>query len=172
MTPSTRRRTIIGPCPWPVREPGPGRSGSWHPRFTRPWKSPLQKGGCGAACGDALAEVTTSPADPVATEPLAPSEIRSRVRAFLSMHLDSSITDPFADAPDRDALIRAKVIEALSASGWAHDPDAVTSLMDDLVGLGPLPKHMEVPEVSDILLNRWDAVYVGKPGRRTFTPTP
>jgi len=118
-----------------------------------------------------LAEVTTSTVGPVGIEPAAPSEIRSRVRAFLSMHLDSSITDPFANAPDRDALIRAKVIEALSAGGWAHDPAAVTLLMDDLVGLGPLQKHMDDPDVSDILVNRWDEVYVEKRGRLTFTPT-
>lgn len=116
-----------------------------------------------------MAEITTSPE--VGLEPAAPSEVRSRVRAFLSMHLDSSITDPFANAPDRDALIRAKVVEALNANGWAHDADIVTSLMDDLVGLGPLQKHMDDPEVSDILVNRWNEVYVEKRGRLSFTPT-
>jgi pilus assembly protein CpaF len=87
------------------------------------------------------------------------------------VHLDSDVTDPFANAPHREALIRAKVLEALTAHGWVHDEAVVGWLMDELVGLGPLQKHMEDPEVSDILVNRWDEIYVERQGRLVFTTT-
>jgi pilus assembly protein CpaF len=102
----------------------------------------------------------------------SPEEIRARVRAYLGLHLDSNITDPFANAPDRLALIRAKLVDALRANGWSDDDQSIARLMDDLVGLGPLQKHMDDPEVSDILVNRWDEVYVERGGRLLPTPTP
>ena len=43
--------------------------------------------------------------------------------------------------------------------------------MDDLVGLGPLQKYMDDPAVSDVLVNRWDEVYVERAGRLLPTPT-
>jgi pilus assembly protein CpaF len=101
----------------------------------------------------------------------SPEEIRARVRAYLGLHLDSNITDPFANAPDRLALIRAKLVDAVRASGWSDDDQSIARLMDDLVGLGPLQKHMDDPEVSDILVNRWDEVYVERRGRLLPTPT-
>jgi pilus assembly protein CpaF len=103
--------------------------------------------------------------------PAAPDEVRSRVRAYLSLHLDSDITDPFAGAPDRVPLIRAKVEEALRASGWSEDQATVAWLMDELVGLGPLQKYMDDPSCSDVLVNRWDEVYVERHGRLLPTPT-
>jgi len=118
-----------------------------------------------------LAETTLTGIAGGAVEASEPDDIRARVRAYLSLHLDSDVTDPFANAPHRDALIRAKVLEALTANGWVHDERTVGWLMDELVGLGPLQKHMDDPEVSDILVNRWDEIYVERQGRLVFTPT-
>lgn len=103
--------------------------------------------------------------------PASADEMRSRVRAYLSIHLDSDITDPFARAPDRVPLIRAQVVDALRACGWSDDEQTVAWLMDDLVGLGPLQKYMDDPHVSDVLVNRWDEVYVEREGRLLPTPT-
>jgi pilus assembly protein CpaF len=126
----------------------------------------------GSALGDALADTKLGPTSPTsldATE--SQEEIRARVRAYLGLHLDSNVTDPFANAPDRLALIRAKLVDAVRANGWADDDQAIARLMDDLVGLGPLQKHMDDPEVSDILVNRWDEVYIERAGRLLPTPT-
>jgi pilus assembly protein CpaF len=101
----------------------------------------------------------------------SPEEIRATVRAYVGLHLDSNVTDPFANAPDRLRLIRAKLVEALRAHGWSDDDQTVARLMDDLVGLGPLQKYMDDPQVSDILVNRWDEVYVERRGRLLPTPT-
>src|ERR1700730_4757842 len=101
----------------------------------------------------------------------SPADIRDRVRPYLGLHLHSNITDPFANAPDRLRLIRAKLVEALRAHGWSDDDQTVARLMDDLVGLGPLQKYMDDPHVPHILVNRWDEVYVERRGRLLPTPT-
>ena len=98
-------------------------------------------------------------------------EVRRRVRAHLAVHLDSAITDPFSAEPHRDLLIRAQVEAALEANGWDRDGPTVSWLMDELVGLGPLQKYMDDETVSDILVNRWDEVYIERGGRLQATPT-
>ena len=55
--------------------------------------------------------------------------------------------------------------------GRTADARTVGWLMDELVGLGPLQKHMDDPTVSDILVNRWDEVYVERGGRLQPTST-
>ncbi|MEA2646655.1 MAG: pilus assembly protein CpaF [Chloroflexota bacterium] len=101
----------------------------------------------------------------------AEDELRARVRAHLSLHLDADITDPFSGARDRLGVIRRTVREALEANGRAADHATVQALMDDLVGLGPLQRHMDDETVSDILVNRWDEVYVERRGRLEPTAT-
>ena len=105
------------------------------------------------------------------TQPVTDDEVRSRVRTHISLHLDADITDPFSNAPDRLQVIRQTVRQALIANGWLEDEDTVRRLMDDLVGLGPLQRHMDDASVSDILVNRWDEVYVERRGRLEPTDT-
>lgn len=93
------------------------------------------------------------------------------MRAHLAAHLDSAITDPFSKEPHRELLIRTQVEAALDANGWQRDGPTVSWLMDDLVGLGPLQKYMDDETVSDILVNRWDEVYIERSGRLQPTPT-
>jgi pilus assembly protein CpaF len=97
--------------------------------------------------------------------------VRVRVRNRLSLTLDAEVANPFSTAPDRLPRIRAKVEEALREEALGDDPDSVDWLMDELVGLGPLQRHMDDPAVSDILVNRWDEVYVERQGRLCPTAT-
>jgi pilus assembly protein CpaF len=97
--------------------------------------------------------------------------VRGAVRSHRATHLDSAITDPFSKQPHRELLIRAQVEAALEANGWERHGPTVSWLMDDLVGLGPLQKYMDDETVSDILVNRWDEVYVERGGRLQPTPT-
>ncbi|MFY9615699.1 MAG: ATPase, T2SS/T4P/T4SS family [Candidatus Dormiibacterota bacterium] len=99
------------------------------------------------------------------------TEVRRQVRAHLATHLDAAITDPFSAEPHRDLIIRAQVEAALDANGWERDGPTVSGLMDDLVGLGPLQKYMDDDTVSDVLVNRWDEVYIERGGRLQPTPT-
>jgi pilus assembly protein CpaF len=116
-----------------------------------------------------LAERTATDSAPEPTP--SPEEIRRRVRAHLALHLDVAVSDPFSHSPGRDLLVRDQVGVALDANGWARDGATVSWLMDELVGLGPLQKHMDDGAISDILVNRWDEVYVERDGQLTATAT-
>jgi pilus assembly protein CpaF len=97
--------------------------------------------------------------------------MRQTVRAHLAIHLDSDVSDPFSSQPDRESLIRQHVAAALDANGWERSEAAVGWLMDELVGLGPLQRYMDDETVSDILVNRWDEVYIERGGRLVHTTT-
>src|SRR3979411_1635964 len=142
---------ITGPHAWRARRPRPGPWPNWRPRSIPPPRHRHPGSAFGAGSEDALAEAGRQPSEnPFATAmPASTDEMRSRVRAYLSIHLDSDITDPFARAPDRVPLIRAQVVDAVRACGWSDDEQTIAWLMDDLVGLGPLQKYMDDPRVSD-----------------------
>src|SRR5687767_7299885 len=46
----------------------------------------------------------------------------------------------------------------------------VTDVLNELFGLGPLEELLRDPDVSDILVNRFDQVYVERHGRLEPTP--
>jgi pilus assembly protein CpaF len=109
-----------------------------------------------------------------ATVPAAPAldeDLKQRVRAHLALHLDAEVANPFSTAADRLDRIRVEVQAALIREGLEDDPHTVAWLMDELVGLGPLQRHMDDPAVTDILVNRWDEVYIEREGRLLPTTT-
>jgi pilus assembly protein CpaF len=107
----------------------------------------------------------------VSVTPAVSEELRSRVRAHVALNLDAEVTNPFSAAPNRLHRIRAAIEEALQQEGHGDEPETVEWLMDELVGLGPLQRHVDDPRVTDILVNRWDEVYVEREGALSMTPT-
>jgi pilus assembly protein CpaF len=98
------------------------------------------------------------------TLPRVPDALRDRIRAQVSLSLDAELTNPFSTAPDRLARIRAAVVDALRLEGQSDEAGNVTYLMDELVGLGPLQRLIDDPSITDILVNRWDEVYIEREG--------
>lgn len=93
-------------------------------------------------------------------------ELREFVRTQLTMTADPTIADPFSEHPDRTRILQRAIRDAVALKGEASPSEAVMStLFDDLVGLGPLQPLMDDPTVSDILVNRFDEVYVERSGR-------
>src|SRR5207248_1456132 len=73
--------------------------------------------------------------------------------------------------PDRTGILHRAIREAVALKGEAAPSEAVlATLFDDLVGLGPLQPLMDDPTVSDILVNRFDQVYVERSGRLERSP--
>ena len=89
------------------------------------------------------------------------------VRARLSLELEPSIANPFSTVPERQDLIRSAIGLALDelAPSLGDRDAAIAELYDELVGLGPLEPLMADPRTSDILVNRWDEVFVERDGR-------
>jgi pilus assembly protein CpaF len=111
-----------------------------------------------------LAELSTATVAP------APDELRNFVRAQLTQQVDPDITNPFSTDPRRNQLLKDCIRAALVQRQIAPTPDLVSGLFDDIVGLGPLQPLMTDAEISDILVNRFDEIYVERGGRLEFVP--
>jgi pilus assembly protein CpaF len=99
-----------------------------------------------------------------------PEDLKRAVRASLQMSLDPDILNPFSHRPDREAVIKARIREALTPSeGTRSGEPLVAELYNELVGLGPLQPFMDDPAVSDILVNRFDDIYIERSGRLEAT---
>jgi len=99
----------------------------------------------------------------------AGDDLLRSVRARLTLELDPAVANPFSTVPGRRELIRDAIRRALDDVGSDVHEDLVDELYDDLVGLGPLQPLMANPEITDILVNRHDEVYVERGGRLELT---
>jgi pilus assembly protein CpaF len=94
------------------------------------------------------------------------------VRSRLSLELDPSIANPFSADPERSRIIRGAIAEALVNDTDVSDPsdDFINVVYNELVGLGPLQPLMDDSRVTDILVNRYDDIFVERDGRLHHTP--
>jgi pilus assembly protein CpaF len=102
------------------------------------------------------------------TQLLSPQELRHFVRAQLTLQVDPEILDPFSTNLNRDTILRDRIRDAITQRQLAPTSDLVDSLFDEIVGLGPLQALMADPEISDILVNRFDEIYIERRGRLEF----
>ncbi len=103
------------------------------------------------------------------TTSVSSPDLKEFVRAQLTLRLDPSITNPFSSNPERTNIIKSCIREAVIARTSAFPPsELLDTLFDEIVGLGPLQGLMLDPAVSDILVNRYDEIYVERAGRLQF----
>jgi len=102
----------------------------------------------------------------------APSheELRRYVRAQLTLHVDPEVINPFSTNSNRDQILRDRIREAILRRGLTPSSELIDSLFDEIVGLGPLQPLMADTEISDVLVNRFDEIYVERRGRLEFVP--
>lgn len=106
-----------------------------------------------------------------------PAEFRDRppvsaktlgsIRARLVARLAPEILNPFDRTPEREATLRAAIGDILADPelDLASTPAMVASVEAAVCGLGPLQPLVDDPDVSDILVNAPDAVFVERGGR-------
>ncbi len=93
--------------------------------------------------------------------------IRSRVRSRL-MHQGA---EPLValNAPERRMRVRSEVVAVLREERAILPASAITDVVnqvsDDVVGLGPIERLLRDPEVSEVMVNGADDVYVERKGR-------
>ncbi len=109
------------------------------------------------------------PAESPGTTGIATEELKRAVRAYLLMTIDAETLNPFCSTPGREGAIKERIRETLSTQPSTDDA-LVTELYNELVGLGPLQRFMDDPTVTDILVNRFDEIYVERLGRLERTP--
>lgn len=102
-------------------------------------------------------------ADPAALD----ESVLRAVRARLSLQLEPNVTNPFSTVPGRRELIREAIVRALADLDLAPEVAgrAVDALVDELCGLGPLEPLLADPHTTDILVNRYDEVFVERHGQ-------
>src|SRR6266480_5410816 len=139
----------------------------WRPRCTQRCSCQRRHGrGCclllGCPGAVVLAEAGPPPKLP------SPGELRHFVRAQLTLQVDPEILDPFSANPNRNTILRDRIREAITQRHLTPTSDLVDCLFDEIVGLGPLQPLMADPEISDILVNRFDEIYIERRGRLEF----
>ena len=92
------------------------------------------------------------------------------MRAQLTLQVDPEIINPFSTNPNRHQILRDRIRDAVLRRDLTPDPELVDSLFDEIVGLGPLQPLMADTEISDVLVNRFDEIYVERRGRLEFVP--
>ena len=106
-----------------------------------------------------------------ATSPLTPDELRHYVRAQLTLQVDPEIINPFCSNPNRNQILRDRIRDIVLQRQLTPTADLIESLFDEIVGLGPLQALMADDEISDVLVNRYDEIYVERRGRLEFVPS-
>ena len=95
------------------------------------------------------------------------AEIREKVRARL-LGTDRGMLDPLSP-PERRIVVRDEVMAVLREARAILPAAAVTEMVnqvsDEVVGLGPVERLLKDPEVSEIMVNGADDVYVERKGR-------
>src|ERR1700737_3998124 len=145
------------------------RCASWQRRFTPHCKcrrgfARASRRSEGLRSAAVLANAAPSAGD------LNPDELRHFVRAQLTLQVDPEIINPFCTNPNRNQILRDRIRDAVVQRQLTATPDLVESLFDEIVGLGPLQPLMADDEISDVLVNRFDEIYVDRRGRLEFVP--
>ena len=101
----------------------------------------------------------------------APSEeLRRYIRDQLTIHVNPDLLNPFSTVANRSDLLKRRIGDALIQRQGNAAPELIDGLFDDIVGLGPLQPLMEDPSITDILVNRFDEIFVERAGRLQFVP--
>jgi pilus assembly protein CpaF len=97
-------------------------------------------------------------------------ELRRYVRHQLTLEVEADILDPFSTSQQRNDILRDAIRRALIARDMIPSANVLDRLFDEIVGLGPLQPLMTDPNITDILVNRFDEIYVERGGRLEFVP--
>lgn len=122
------------------------------------------------------AEPTRAPAAPAAREhpPIdALLLLKSRVGEALFERLGSRMNDPSLGEADLVAFAREVLTEIVEAEKVPLSADErqrlVRQISDDVLGYGPLQPLLDDPELSEVMVNGPDQIFVERNGRLTLT---
>lgn len=125
--------------------------------------------------GDAGRTVASLSAARPASRRAIPTELKRKIHATLIEQLDLKKLE-FSQSSDKQLRERASmIITAVVEKHAAEIPegftkgDLVRDVLDEALGLGPLEDLLADPEVTEVMVNRWDRVYVEKKGQIELT---
>src|SRR5690606_36423045 len=105
-------------------------------------------------------------------EPLGDATVIQQIKSRAHRRLLERLNLSNLDSLDRDEVVAAirKVLHDLLLQesvplNFDERELLVGQVLDEIFGLGPLEPLMQDPEISDILVNTYDQVYVERNGR-------
>ncbi|MFM7061583.1 MAG: CpaF family protein [Actinomycetes bacterium] len=114
------------------------------------------------ALREQTATATTMPADPFAA-------IKRRAQDALFARLGSRLYDSSMDEHQLDAYVLQELSKVIDQEQVPLTPAErariVASLMDDVLGYGAIEKHLADPDVTEVMVNSLDAIFVERNGR-------
>lgn len=116
--------------------------------------------------------VNESLTGPRAADPLA--AVKEKAAEELFGRIGSRLNDPNLTEEQLHDLARAELAEIVAAEQLALSTAERNRLIDDIdadvLGYGPLEMLLEDPSVSEIMVNRFDQLYVERNGKLVETP--
>jgi pilus assembly protein CpaF len=101
------------------------------------------------------------------------SEIRTRVQERLVETLGPSLYDASMSDTELEGLVHQRLRELLDEEEVGLSAQEklliVRQIGDSVMGLGPLEPFVRDPEVTEIMVNGWDQIYVERGGRLYWT---
>jgi pilus assembly protein CpaF len=118
-------------------------------------------------------EAPKPPRRPAPTiDPLA--SVKEKAAEELFVRIGSRLNDPSLTEDQLHSLARGELAEIVAAEQLALSTAERNRLIDDIgadvLGYGPLEPLLEDPTVSEIMVNRFDQLYVERNGRLMETP--
>jgi pilus assembly protein CpaF len=103
------------------------------------------------------------------------SEVRSRVQERLVESLGPRLYDATLSDTELEGLVHQRLRELLDEEESALSAQEklliVRQIGDSVLGLGPLEPFVRDPEVTEIMVNNWDTIYVERAGKLYWTGT-
>jgi pilus assembly protein CpaF len=108
-----------------------------------------------------------SQASAAKTDPLA--EMRRRVHAELLQALGPKLYDENLTADQLEVRVRDKLAEVMKGEttplSAAERKQVVSETINDILGYGPLEPFLRDPEVTEVMVNNFDRIYIERNGR-------
>ena len=103
------------------------------------------------------------------------SEVRARVQERLVESLGPRLYDATMSDTELEGLVHQRLRELLDEEEGPLSAQEklliVRQIGDSVLGLGPLEPFVRDPEVTEIMVNNWDTIYVERSGRLYWTGT-
>src|SRR6188768_3619301 len=103
------------------------------------------------------------------------SEVRGRVQEQLVESLGPRLYDATMSDTELEGLVHQRLRELLDEEETSLSAQekllVVRQIGDSVLGLGPLEPFVRDPEVTEIMVNGWDTIYVERAGKLYWTGT-
>jgi pilus assembly protein CpaF len=103
------------------------------------------------------------------------AEVRSRVQERLVESLGPRLYDATMSDTELEGLVHQRLRELLDEEEGTLSAQEklliVRQIGDSVLGLGPLEPFVRDPEVTEIMVNNWDTIYVERAGKLFWTGT-